>query len=591
MTSSLLNPERIRSTIRRMFSGTHEEVVSELLQNAQRIKASHVSFDVTTEQGQVELVYRDNGPGLHNADAFLRLLSLGGSGYDAATEQAQNPMGFGFNALLAHEDVEQVIIESNRYQLVVDTARWWQEVAYAESWQTRLSRSLFASGLKLTVRYRKPASGNHWATTPESLAHCIRTQASSYFGYFTVLLNGAPVEQKLPGILEGENLLFVLNTRLQDGTAIRWVLNDCYQHYNLYVRWYGQLVQHMRESNQIPSRWALYLDVQAGQPVDLIAPTRKDIVRNEKFEQVLREASSLLFEAINAMEAPTLGLVEALEKLDANRYNQTSRFALVHVRQADQLPVDGHYGLDASHAKVLSKAEFLKLKERNTIFFLNADLHVHETSFYGGDLLSRFSTGVSSFLPYAPKEWLFMSSASKLPSSWGSVPTLTCHWKVGEKPQAQPLSGFRLSAPGEVAFSESTDLPASEHFKPLPKQAQVHASNETTVQAFDELDQVLVGSSNLDEYLLAYGHGWLGSDLDEDAREAAITTARRSIRGQTIATNFCLQEIQNFLQPDEFVLSVKLHYGKLNDPNERPRPSAITVTTSQARKVKLNLYA
>ena len=63
--TDLINTDRVRSSIRRLFQNDITECLSELFQNSQRARARKVDL-VTNEEG---FTYRDDGHGLlaHNA--------------------------------------------------------------------------------------------------------------------------------------------------------------------------------------------------------------------------------------------------------------------------------------------------------------------------------------------------------------------------------------------------------------------------------------------------------------------------------------------------------------------------------------------
>src|SRR5260370_21748272 len=77
--SILVNPDRIRSSIKRLFHNRIDEVISEILQNSQR--SGSTAVDITsTENG---FTIQDNGHGLLNGiDGFPTLLKLAETEFD-----------------------------------------------------------------------------------------------------------------------------------------------------------------------------------------------------------------------------------------------------------------------------------------------------------------------------------------------------------------------------------------------------------------------------------------------------------------------------------------------------------------------------
>jgi len=105
--------ERLLSKAARLFTGTLDGRIIEILQNARRAGATEVH--IINSDGRVTV--RDNGQGI--AD-FSALLDLGKSGWDDNTENAEDPAGVGVFCL-APRDVE---IRSGNKQAVI-TAKGW----------------------------------------------------------------------------------------------------------------------------------------------------------------------------------------------------------------------------------------------------------------------------------------------------------------------------------------------------------------------------------------------------------------------------------------------------------------------------------
>jgi len=94
----------------RLFNASLEDVINELLQNSRRAGATRV--EIAINYGK--LWYRDNGCGLKDPQT---LLSLGGSGWDADTQQSEDPAGMGFFSLSKREIV---VVKSRDWSVVLD---------------------------------------------------------------------------------------------------------------------------------------------------------------------------------------------------------------------------------------------------------------------------------------------------------------------------------------------------------------------------------------------------------------------------------------------------------------------------------------
>ena len=88
--------ERLLSKADRLFTGTPEGRIIEIIQNARRAGATEVI--ITNEDGWVTVA--DNGKGIED---FSKLLDLGGSGWDSICEASEDPAGVGLFCLAPRE--------------------------------------------------------------------------------------------------------------------------------------------------------------------------------------------------------------------------------------------------------------------------------------------------------------------------------------------------------------------------------------------------------------------------------------------------------------------------------------------------------
>jgi hypothetical protein len=88
--------QRLLTKADRLFTGTLNGRIIELLQNARRAGATKVA--ITNEGGRVTV--KDNGQGIGE---FAKLLDLGGSGWDEACEESEDPAGVGIFCLAPRE--------------------------------------------------------------------------------------------------------------------------------------------------------------------------------------------------------------------------------------------------------------------------------------------------------------------------------------------------------------------------------------------------------------------------------------------------------------------------------------------------------
>jgi len=107
-----VNP-RLLNKASRLFTGTLQGRITEILQNARRAGATKV--EITNKDGLVTI--RDNGRGIED---FARLLDLGGSGWEEAFEASEDPAGVGLFCLAPRE----LVIRSNGKVATISGDRW-----------------------------------------------------------------------------------------------------------------------------------------------------------------------------------------------------------------------------------------------------------------------------------------------------------------------------------------------------------------------------------------------------------------------------------------------------------------------------------
>jgi len=154
----LVNTDRIRSSIKRLFHNNIAEVLSEIFQNSQRAGAKNVQITITPDGFSIT----DDGHGLlAGIDGFHTLLKLAESAFDNPPVVDQDPMGVGIVSLMTHDKVEETTFSSGKLQLTIDTAKWWNDKDYYSTWFERVRRVRKAvQGLSIYVRARLNLSPN-----------------------------------------------------------------------------------------------------------------------------------------------------------------------------------------------------------------------------------------------------------------------------------------------------------------------------------------------------------------------------------------------------------------------------------------------
>ena len=328
--NSMVDERRIRSTVKRLFTNDPREVLGELLQNSQRAgaKTVHFTYETNKEQGTTLFEYHDDGHGLKGLEGFHKLLRIADSGFLPEVELNQEPMGLGFQSLLAIEDLHSVEIISGELRLHINPHSWWTQPEYYETWFTRIAHEAStADGRQIDKGFyvsflvgcvidedKLVKGGAVYGTNvaenlviemlPESEEGEHRTtQGAGYFnqykpcvGYADLLqvyTNGLAVNTSVPKHFT-ENVF----------VKTKWQGNDLYIRTPLgygyfrslvsYVNWYGQIIE--MSSNKVNP--AFYLHVREGRPVTLLAPSRKKIVIDSKLLDLQEFVKDQLFAAI-----------------------------------------------------------------------------------------------------------------------------------------------------------------------------------------------------------------------------------------------------------------------------------------------------
>lgn len=321
-TTLLVNPHKIRSSVKRLFTGRVTEILAELLQNSQR--ASSRQVNITTAADGTEFKYQDDGQGLKGVEGFYKFLSLGDSGFDESVIENQAPMGIGFGSLLAHESVTKVTVTSNGLSLEIDTKRWWDEQEYYQTWESRLELSESSQGFCLDVKCDRKVIDEIKKALPEKVSSrkYWKEKISSYpaLGYKDVLeitLDGIQTETgPIDVYLEGNE---IVNLWI-DGNKLTIYSPDTYHWDRIQlVNWYGQLIKCNVEN--IPFRFVF--EVRNGRPINPKAPVREGFIEDKDFLSFQQTIEDALFAELCSLETihATPENIKALYKTNPERAN------------------------------------------------------------------------------------------------------------------------------------------------------------------------------------------------------------------------------------------------------------------------------
>lgn len=255
-----VNP-RLLTKASRLFTGTLEGRIIEILQNARRAGATSVEI---TNRPDGTVVVQDNGSGI---ETFAKLLDLGGSGWNDELEQSEDPAGVGLFSLAPRE----VTIRSKGQIVTIDENGW--------------------TGGLMTVRdYPEPVEGTvlsfpdeKW--TPEAV------ERNAVFTGMQVVVDDHLCTQ-IPFVSARAARYPELGCRIEAVEADKlspWhhCSKDTRHYYdNVLVNFHGQVVGF--NYHPISEHGLHFLADLTGEPTDirLMLPARTQLVENEAYQKL-----------------------------------------------------------------------------------------------------------------------------------------------------------------------------------------------------------------------------------------------------------------------------------------------------------------
>ena len=249
---------RLLTKADRLFTGTIEGRIIEILQNARRAKATEVR--ISNKDGFVTI--EDNGCGIED---FQKLLDLGGSGWDEKLEAGEDPAGVGLFSMAPKE----VTITSGDRQIVIDKDGWTGKPVQV----TKISNKI--NGTILKFRDEKP-----WDME--------LVEKHAVFAGIRVIVDGKYCHQRQ---FCGKQAVYYSNP----GCKIE-VVNDISKYhkdwtFNLYhdkvlVNFHGQVVQVEHWASSHCTNLTILVDIADETDIRLMLPARTRLVENKAFEQL-----------------------------------------------------------------------------------------------------------------------------------------------------------------------------------------------------------------------------------------------------------------------------------------------------------------
>lgn len=279
--------QRLLTKADRLFTGTLDGRIIELLQNARRAGATKVT--ITNDGGWVTV--KDNGQGITD---FAKLLDLGGPGWDDACEKSEDPAGVGIFCLAPRE----VTIRSKGKMATITNDGW-----------TSTPTEVIADPQPVKKGTILRFQDEPWKSSMVDI--------NAAFSGMQVMVDGKRCPN-LPFVSEHATHHLELGCRIEvceTGQLNQWH-NSCrregwYGNSGL-LNFHGQFV--MFDHHPVSDRGLHYLVDLTGEPTDirLMLPARTRLVENEAYKQLLAAVEIAAYHYIERKGEHTLPYKEFL---------------------------------------------------------------------------------------------------------------------------------------------------------------------------------------------------------------------------------------------------------------------------------------
>jgi len=573
----LVNPERIRSSVKRLFRNSIAESVSEILQNAQRAGAKNVAI-VTTADG---FSIQDDGHGILNGiDGFHTLLKLAESSFDNPTIDDQDPMGIGLVSLLTHDQVSDVTFASGNLRLTIDSSRWWTDRDYYSTWFERIETlKRRVRGFRISVRCKPELvtelkkclePKNSIAAFSSNILDSI-SPAQGYSGILKITLDKKSVSTDLPRWAIFDQPLIITN--YQDCTLK--IDFDSRSIRRSTVRWYGQLIEVKTNFHN----FYFHLDVRKGRPINPLSPTRAGIIQDDAFKALLtfveEEIFSVVFDVSNR-DSITAEHVNACYRIDEARSLTDSPY----ITARELLPLDDPSTFEEAQPE----------KPSTVLTYDEAPLLLEDgLNLVLSDTIKPVSYGLNTFVNLLPPMHI-LQNGNRERLKIGDL-----YWKPGAKttePYFHQAGEFGISYTAGQQPLEWTTIPA--------ENTTVFCFEEPSSYDVEEID-FTVGTDNPVAFL--QGDAWSGfqpsdtADYDpqHDNFGDSIDALIRKLKGNCVPRHFSLYDLEQFIENNEAVKQVVYRYQPdiFNDNGTLKTiasANGITLHTSTGREIELSFY-
>jgi len=252
-----VNP-RLLSKADRLFTGTVEGRIIEILQNARRAGATEVRITNKDKFVTVE----DNGSGI---DDFQKLLDLGGSGWDEKLEAGEDPAGVGLFSLAPRK----VEIVSGTKKAIIDKDGWTGKLVEITTISKRMNGTI--------VKFRDEKPWDMDTVEKHAVFASIRVIVDGKYCHAMPFCSSEATHYENPGC------------RIEVAKEISKYHNDwttTWYHGRVLVNFHGQVVQLDHWPSKNRHSLTILVDISDQTDIRLMLPARTRLVENQAFEQL-----------------------------------------------------------------------------------------------------------------------------------------------------------------------------------------------------------------------------------------------------------------------------------------------------------------
>ena len=250
--------ERLLQKADRLFTGTLDGRIIEILQNARRAGATEVR--ISNKDGLITV--QDNGSGIED---FQKLLDLGGSGWDEKLEAGEDPAGVGLFSLAP----KKVTIISGSRKTVIDKDGWTGKLVEVTE------NAEAVTGTILKFRDEKPWDMN--TVEKHAVFAGIKVIVDGKYCHAMPFCSGEAVHYENPGC------------RIEVAKEVSKYHRDwttTWYHGRVLVNFHGQIVQIDHWPSKNRPGLTILVDIADQTDIRLMLPARTRLVENTAFEQL-----------------------------------------------------------------------------------------------------------------------------------------------------------------------------------------------------------------------------------------------------------------------------------------------------------------